>query len=120
MAKYTYICFTKATPGQQEAFHEWYDAQHLADCVNVPGVVSAKRYKLLYGVGLGSVVKDSEFDSVALYELETDDPVAVAREMSARAGTEVMPLVPACDRDASVKYVAVAAGEIGPESDQQD
>ena len=36
----------------------------------------------------------------------------VAREMSRRAGTEVMPLVPACDRDASVKYVAVAAGEI--------
>lgn len=118
MAKYTYICFTKATPGEQEAFHEWYDAQHLADCVKVPGVVSAKRYKLLYGVGLGSVVKDSEFDSIALYELETDDPVAVAREMSARAGTEVMPLVPACDRDASVKYVAVAAAEIAPEGEE--
>jgi hypothetical protein len=114
MAKYTYICFTKATPGNEEAFHEWYDAQHLADCVNVPGVVSAKRFKLLYGVGLGSVVQDSEFNSVALYELETDDPIGVAREMSRRAGTEVMPLVPACDRDASVKFVAVAAGEIGP------
>jgi hypothetical protein len=120
MARYTYICFTKATPGEEEAFHDWYDAQHLADCVNVPGVISAKRYRLLYGVGLGSVVKDSEFNSVALYELETDDPVAVAREMSARAGTEVMPLVSACDRDASVKYVAIAAREIGPDRDAPD
>jgi hypothetical protein len=118
MARYTYICFTKATPGNEEAFHEWYDDQHLADCAKVPGVVSAKRYRLLYGVGLGSVVQDSEFNSVALYELETDDPVAVAREMSRRAGTEVMPLSAACDRDASVKYVALAAGEHPPASKQ--
>jgi hypothetical protein len=111
MATYYYVVLTKATPGQEEDFHEWYDAQHLPDCVNVPGVTSAKRFRLLHGVGAGSAVEPFEFDSLALYEMETDDPVAVARELSARAGSEAMPLTDALNREASVKILAQAAGE---------
>lgn len=113
MATYYYLVLGKATPGNEEAFQDWYDDQHLADCVAVPGVKSAKRFRILNGVGLGTVIQEPDFNSFAIYEMETDDPVAVARELRLRAGTEVMPLSPACDRDASVKYIALAAGECG-------
>jgi hypothetical protein len=110
MAKYQYVVLTKATPGQEEAFHDWYDAQHLPDCVRVPGVVSARRYRLLNAVGAAGP-EDFEYCSLAIYEMETDDPVAVGRQMGAMAGSPAMPLTDALDRAASVKIVAVAAGE---------
>ncbi len=112
MARYYYLVLGKATSGNEEAFQSWYDEQHLGDCVKVPGVKSAKRFRILEGVGQGSVVLEPDFHSFAIYEMETDDPIAVAQELRLRAGTEVMPLSLACDRDASVKYLAVAAGEI--------
>src|SRR5512139_334421 len=107
MATYYYLVLGKPTPGEDEAFQQWYDEQHLADCAAVPGITSAKRFRILYEVGLGTVVKEAPFTSFAIYEMETDDPVAVARELRLRAGTEVMPISPACDRDASIKYMAV-------------
>lgn len=117
MATYYYLVLGKATPGNEEAFQEWYDDEHLADCVKVPGVKSAKRFRILNGVGLGTVIQEPDFNSFAIYELETDDPVAVAREMRLRAGTEVMPVSYACDRDASVKYIAVAGAERAGDDD---
>ena len=111
MATYFYVVLTKATPGKEAEFHEWYDAQHLPDCVNVPGVKAARRYKLLNAVGADGA-EPFEFNSLALYEMETDDPVAVAKALSARAGTPAMPMTDAINRAASVKVIAQAAGEI--------
>ena len=111
MATYYYLVLAKATPGNEEAFQQWYDDRHLADCAGVPGVTSAKRFRILTAVGLGAVPQAPDFTSFAIYELETDDPIAVARELRERAGTDLMPLTPACDRDASVKYIAVAGSE---------
>ena len=102
---------TAAAPGREDDFHEWYDAQHLPDCVKVPGVTGAKRYKIIGAVGPGNVEQASPFQSLALYELETDDPMAVARELSARAGTPDMKMTDAVDRAGAVKYIAVEAGE---------
>lgn len=115
MAIHYYVVLTKAAPGRAEDFHAWYDAQHLPDCARVPGVKSAKRFKLMYEVGPskdGSQVQEAPYDSLALYELDTDDPLAVARELSVRAGSEAMPLTDALDRWGSVKYVAVPAAEV--------
>jgi hypothetical protein len=50
MATYYYVVLTSAKPGQLEEFHRWYDEQHIPDVVNVPGVKSAKRFKLLNAV----------------------------------------------------------------------
>lgn len=119
MATYFYAVLTKAAEGRAEEFHDWYDNQHLGDCVHVPGVKSAKRYRLLYSVGPskdGSKVEEGGFDSLALYEIESDDPLAVARELSDRAGSEAMPMTDAIDRWAAVKYVAQAAGAVGQET----
>ena len=115
MKTYYYLVLTRAAPGKEDEFHKWYDEQHLPDCMKVPGVVSAKRFKIENEVGPsteGSQVLKAPYDAVAIYEFETDDPVAVARELSARAGTDAMVMTEAVDRAASIKYVATAAGEV--------
>ena len=114
MAKFFYVVLTRAEPGREEELHKWYDAEHLADCVRVPGVIAAKRYQTLYRVGRrseGSKVIESPYDSVALYEIEADDPLAVAREISARSGTELMSECGAIDPTKTLMMMTEAAGE---------
>lgn len=41
MNKTLMLVFSNALEGQDEAFNEWYDTQHLPDVVDCPGVVAA-------------------------------------------------------------------------------
>jgi hypothetical protein len=109
MATYFYVVITKAKPGEEEAFHKWYDAEHLPDCVMVPGIRSARRFRLLNDAPDKGLLQG--YDSLALYEMETDDPAAVGRELSARAGTDAMPLTDALDLTDSLKIFAKPAGQ---------
>jgi hypothetical protein len=111
MATSYYVVLTKAVPGREEEFHEWYDAQHLPDCVKVPGVTSARRFRIVSAFAPGAVQTEPEYTSLALYELETDDPAAVARELSARAGSEAMPMTDAFQRGGAMMMVVEPAGE---------
>jgi hypothetical protein len=115
MARFQYIVMTRSIPGEIDAFDTWYDEQHLHDARAFPGIVACKRFKILHSLGAsdqGLPVIDSPFDSIAIYEMETDDPDDLARRLVAQAGTDAMPLSDAYDRSATVKYVTVAAGEL--------
>ena len=115
MPRYQYIVLTKSISGQLEDFDEWYDGQHIPDAVRFPGIKSAKRYKLLHSLNSaaeGMQRTERDFDSIAIYEMETDDPDQLARDLVALAGSPAMPLSDAYDRSATVKYVAVARGEM--------
>ena len=115
MAIYHYVVLTKSVPGQIDEFDAWYDGQHLPDACRFPGIKAAKRYKILHGlnsVAEGMQPVEAQFDSVAIYEMETDDPDQLARDLIAQAGTPAMLLSPAYDGSKTVKYVAVAAGEL--------
>ncbi len=103
-----YIVLTRAKPGREEAFHDWYDGRHLDDCLRLPAVRSARRFRLAHGLDAALGPCPAPFDSLALYEIDSDDPDAVARELAAMAGTEVMPLTEALDRPATVRAIAVA------------
>ena len=114
MGKFIYVVLLKAEPGREEELHDWYEREHLDDCVKVPGVVSAKRLRALYRVGRrveGSKVMETPYDSIALYEIEADDPLAVARELSARSGTELMSACDAIDPTKSLMMMTEAGGE---------
>lgn len=113
MATHYYVVLTRAVPGQEETFHRWYDDRHLADCLDLPEVRSARRFRLLTGIDGRCDPQPAPFDSLVLYELESDDPLAIARALSARAGSEAMPLTDAFDRSATVRAMAVAAGSLG-------
>jgi hypothetical protein len=117
MAIYYYVVLTKATPGQEHEFHDWYDVQHLPDCVRVPGVRAARRYRLTHAFGPGATPQELAFDSLTMYELDVEDPDVVAREMSARAGTDAMPLTDSLARGHSLMMVGVSAGVCAPSED---
>lgn len=51
--------------GYEELLNRWYDDEHLAERVEVPGILSARRY----------VAVEGEPKYLAMYELETPDVV---------------------------------------------
>ena len=112
MAVYHYLVLTQAIEGQAQACAEWYDDQHIPDCLRIAGVTGARRYRLLDQVlspDSASPTQPPPFDSLAIYEFETDDPVALAFHLLSLAGTQAMPLSLAFDRTATVKFLAVEA-----------
>jgi hypothetical protein len=104
MARYQYVILTQAVQGMQDEFERWYDEVHLKDVLKVPGIVSAKRYRIvrLQAEDLGAPL----WCSLAVYEMETDDPDQVLARIRALAGTEAMPLTDALNRSGMVQVVA--------------
>lgn len=112
MAIYHYLVLTRAVVGQAQPFADWYDHQHIPDCLRVAGVTGARRFTILnqvFSPHEDAPVGSSGFDSLAIYEFETDDPVALAFHLHSIAGTEAMPISPAFDRTATTKFLAIDA-----------
>jgi len=83
MAAQKLIVLSNPTSGKEAEFNDWYDNTHVPDVLDVPGVVRARRYKVL---------SESEWSYAAIYELDCDNPATLIHEMSSRieAGTMVM------------------------------
>ena len=86
MAKYLLIGTSEATPGCDEAYHDWYDNQHLADVCALPGVTSGHRYE-----ALPSTPHAPPAENFAIYEIETEDPDAVIAELYRRSRAGLLP-----------------------------
>jgi hypothetical protein len=96
MAKYVLVALTNAVEGKEEAFNEWYDGQHIGDLLNVPGVVSAQRFKLAEKQRSSDPLP---YRYMAVYEIETDDLASLIEIGKQRAGTPAMPGSDALDRN---------------------
>jgi hypothetical protein len=90
MARYSFLVVSSPVPGKETEYHEWYDRQHVHDVLKVSGFVRAQRYEVA-----GESPLSGRY--VAIYELETDDPLAALAEINARAGKPEMPLSDALD-----------------------
>jgi hypothetical protein len=106
--RYQYVVMLCALPGREAEFDDWYDNKHLADVAAVEGVVSAARYNIDFQRVTGFA--DQPWRSLAIYELEADDPIAVAENIRALAGTEAMPYRGAETKQGMVQIMASAAG----------
>lgn len=95
MPKYSFVVFSDPTPGNEDAYNDWYDRVHLPHVLAVPGFVSARRLKLADEPGIENTPLPGQY--LALYEIETDDPEAVIKDMWSRAGTPAMTLSDAID-----------------------
>jgi hypothetical protein len=92
------LVMSDATPGDDDAYNAWYDDIHLADVLNVPGFVAARRFAALPSV-------HGELPSaryLAIYEIDADDLDAVQRALSVAA--KGMDISPALDRSTTVTY----------------
>ena len=93
--RYWFLVFSNPVAGREAAYNHWYDNRHLQDLLRVPGIVSARRFKV-------SDVQLNPGDEppgsyLALYEIEADSPEKAFAEIRARTGTEAMPLSDAID-----------------------
>ena len=96
MKKYIFLAFTNPTEGREEEYNRWYDTQHLADVINVPGFVAAHRFRLA-PARFQFDTKAQEHRYLALYEIETDDIAAVMKELASRVGTPEVLMTDAID-----------------------
>ncbi|WP_067887492.1 DUF4286 family protein [Nocardia vaccinii] len=88
------LVFSNAVAGQDDAFNDWYDNQHLADVLEVPGVVSGERYDLVPSALGGGGEPAHRY--LAVYEL-SGDPEEVAAAFGAKAATGEIKLSPTLD-----------------------
>lgn len=111
MERYYYVVLTRAVAGREAEFDTWYDEQHLGDVAKIAGVVSARRFPLLWQ----KVVEldAPEWRSLTVYEIEADDPKAVIALILKAAGTDAMPLSDAMARSGMIQALAGPIGASG-------
>src|SRR5688572_1479909 len=85
------MVWTDIDPDHEAEYHRWYDEEHIAHLVSVPGFLSAGRYEALKGSP----------KYLALYELEAPD---VLRSQAFLDGVRFLP---------SARRAAASAGAIG-------
>lgn len=87
MPKYTYIVLTNAKDGREAEYNDWYDNQHLADVLAIPGMVGAKRFYAAPEMVASGLAK---WNFLAIYDIDTDDLDVTMAELVKRAGTQAM------------------------------
>lgn len=105
MTRYQFVVLTQALPGREAEFEAWYDNQHIPDVARVPGVVSARRFHV-ETVMSNAATPPLPWVSLALYEIESDDPHAVLAEIKARSNTPDMPLSEAIEATGTLQVLA--------------
>jgi hypothetical protein len=80
MHTHIFLALSRPATGREEEFHRWYDASHLRDVIDLcPGFVAGQRFFAEPGAA------SPEWPSLAVYQLSSDDLVALHRDVSANA-----------------------------------
>jgi hypothetical protein len=82
MKRHVLLALVNAAPGREEEFNRWYDQEHLADVLAIPGFVSARRYQAASAQLTGAPAHGY----LTLYEIETDDIAAAVAALRSAAG----------------------------------
>jgi hypothetical protein len=90
VAEYKLVVMSDAVEGQEADYNEWYNNQHLADVVAVPGFTGASRFKLR-SVPMGQCGNQY----MAIYDVESDDPEKAFENLASLMGTPALPISPA-------------------------
>lgn len=128
MALYQYVVLARAKAGREDEFDTWYDGKHLQDMLRVPGVISAKRFRIVKQMvtdhkGRMVTAENSQFAtnnldlpnwySLVIYEIEAENPGAadvIVAEVIKVAGTEAMPFTPAMNWEGMTQMVVEPMG----------
>lgn len=84
MTHYRFMVESTPIPGQEADYHAWYNGQHTADILRLPGAKRAQRFKTV-----GANPDDTRYFMIVDYE--TDDLPGLLAEIKARSGTPDMP-----------------------------
>jgi epsilon-lactone hydrolase len=111
MAIHQYVVLSRAVSGREEEFDKWYDGKHLGDAVRVPGITSARRYRVIRQAGTDVPA----WYSLAIYDIDSDDPDRVIAAIGKAARTEDMPISDAFTRDGLLKLLVEPMGSAAGE-----
>ena len=93
MGKYLMVVPSSAKAGRDDEYNDWYENVHLGEICALPGVTSGRRYEALEA---SPGKPDATY--LAIYEIETDDPMTVVAEIGRRSRTgEIQPTSDALD-----------------------
>lgn len=70
MSRHILVVLTNPTAGKEQEFNDWYTNKHLDEVIQIPGFVSARRFKLCDDQLDGYTASGHRY--LALYELEGD------------------------------------------------
>jgi hypothetical protein len=104
MGRYSYVVLTSAREGRENEFRRWYDDRHLDDVRKIPGIVAARRMNVIKQIV--NNMEAPQWHSLAIYEIEAEDPDTVLQAISAVSDTEAMPLSPALNKFGLIQVLA--------------
>jgi hypothetical protein len=85
MARMIHTVFSDVVAAEREdEFNRWYTTVHVPDVCAIPGVLSARRFRraALTSAFDGELASGHRY--LVVYEIETDDPGSIERELRAR------------------------------------
>jgi hypothetical protein len=109
MPRFQMVVLTKALDGRREELARWYDTRYIPDHLRIPGFLAGARHDL---VKLDGPAPSPDWDFVAIYELEADDPETLIAEARRRWGTDAMPICPAQDTSLTLAVLAMPVAPV--------
>jgi hypothetical protein len=91
LATYRMIVRVNPAVGCADDFNRWYDSEHLAHVLAVPGFRSYARFRVAHARG-GRL-----FQYCTVFDIDTDEIATVMAELQARTVDGRMPLSPTMD-----------------------
>lgn len=96
MAGKQLLVLSNPVRGRDAEFNDWYDNVHVPDVLKVPGVTGGRRFKVL----------DGTWSYAAIYDLDTNDPATLMRELELRVASGEIGISDALDA-ASLKACVI-------------
>ncbi len=96
MARFSLVVYSSPLEGREQEYNDWYSNQHLKDLLAIPGVISARRFKLS-GTQIGQVAQSYQY--LAIYDIEADDVACFVKELTLRTANGAIPVSTAMSSD---------------------
>ena len=98
------IVLSNPTEGREKEYNDWYSGTHVPDMLSVPGVTSAKRFKL--SEHQNPLRGEAKYKYLAIYQVDAEDVDEVIEEIASRVNTPKMEMSDALDKDIYAYYYA--------------
>ncbi len=111
MARFTYTILSRAVPGQEEEFKDWYRNQHIKDVLAMPGVVRGQLIEL--GFQRVYDLDAPQYTLLTIYELEGEDPETIINSLRDASGQPHMPATASLCKEGMIQVAGtvIASGE---------
>jgi len=111
LARFQYTVLSRSQPGLEEEYVRWYSGQHLSDVKRMPGVISAKLFRMdfqrVYDLDA------PQWTLMTIYELEGDNAEEIIDSIKAASGTPAMPATETLDKSGMIQAAGHLIAEIG-------